>query len=53
MERRIVAQLLTSLDDLATAETDGKPIIIIGATNRPGEALVVHKGMLFVLIPSL
>uniref|UniRef100_V5ET01 AAA+ ATPase domain-containing protein n=1 Tax=Kalmanozyma brasiliensis (strain GHG001) TaxID=1365824 RepID=V5ET01_KALBG len=35
MERRIVAQLLTSLDDLSWEKTDGKPVMIIGATNRP------------------
>ncbi|WVQ70637.1 hypothetical protein IAR50_000157 [Cryptococcus sp. DSM 104548] len=32
MERRIVAQLLTLMDDLAASE---EPVIIIGATNRP------------------
>ncbi|KAE8541449.1 hypothetical protein D1P53_002809 [Cryptococcus gattii VGV] len=32
MERRIVAQLLTCMDDLAASE---EPVIIIGATNRP------------------
>ncbi|KAG7841450.1 hypothetical protein KL942_001329 [Ogataea angusta] len=35
MERRIVAQLLTSMDELSLENTDGKPVIIIGATNRP------------------
>ena len=35
MERRIVAQLLTCMDDLSLDKTDGKPVIIIGATNRP------------------
>lgn len=35
MERRIVAQLLTCLDDLSLDKTDGKPVMIIGATNRP------------------
>lgn len=35
MERRIVAQLLTSLDDLSWEKTNGKPVMIIGATNRP------------------
>ncbi|CEP60556.1 putative AAA family ATPase RIX7 LALA0_S01e13630g [Lachancea lanzarotensis] len=35
MERRIVAQLLTSMDELSFEKTDGKPVIIIGATNRP------------------
>ncbi|AMD21894.1 HFR039Cp [Eremothecium sinecaudum] len=35
MERRIVAQLLTSMDELSFEKTGGKPIIVIGATNRP------------------
>ena len=35
MERRIVAQLLTCMDDLAWDKTDGKPVMVIGATNRP------------------
>ncbi|CDH12114.1 probable Ribosome biogenesis ATPase RIX7 [Zygosaccharomyces bailii ISA1307] len=35
MERRIVAQLLTSMDELSLEKTGGKPVIIIGATNRP------------------
>ncbi|SCV04228.1 LAME_0H16776g1_1 [Lachancea meyersii CBS 8951] len=35
MERRIVAQLLTSMDELSFEKTGGKPVIIIGATNRP------------------
>lgn len=35
MERRIVAQLLTCIDDISWDKTDNKPIIIIGATNRP------------------
>jgi ribosome biogenesis ATPase len=35
MEKRIVAQMLTCLDDLALEKTDGKPVIIIAATNRP------------------
>ncbi|GME88832.1 unnamed protein product [[Candida] boidinii] len=35
MERRIVAQLLTSMDELSLEKTDGKPVIVIGATNRP------------------
>lgn len=35
MERRIVAQLLTLMDELTLAKTDGKPVIVIGATNRP------------------
>lgn len=35
MERRIVAQLLTSMDELSLSKTEGKPVIVIGATNRP------------------
>jgi ribosome biogenesis ATPase len=35
MERRIVAQLLTCLDDLSLENTGNKPVIVIGATNRP------------------
>ena len=35
MERRIVAQLLTCLDDLALEKTGGKPVIVLAATNRP------------------
>lgn len=35
MERRIVAQLLTLMDELTLANTDGKPVIVLGATNRP------------------
>ncbi|KAI9320627.1 P-loop containing nucleoside triphosphate hydrolase protein [Dichotomocladium elegans] len=35
MERRIVAQLLTCMDDLSWEKTDNKPVMIIGATNRP------------------
>lgn len=35
MERRIVAQLLTLMDELSLAKTDGKAVIVIGATNRP------------------
>ncbi|QSL66015.1 hypothetical protein MERGE_003152 [Pneumocystis wakefieldiae] len=35
MERRIVAQFLTCMDDLSLDKTDGKPVLIIGATNRP------------------
>jgi ribosome biogenesis ATPase len=35
MEKRIVAQMLTCMDDLALDKTDGKPVIIIAATNRP------------------
>ncbi|CCK70372.1 putative AAA family ATPase RIX7 KNAG_0E01040 [Huiozyma naganishii CBS 8797] len=35
MEKRIVAQLLTSMDELTLQKTGGKPVIVIGATNRP------------------
>lgn len=35
MEKRIVAQFLTCLDDLALEKTDGKPVIVLAATNRP------------------
>ena len=35
MERRIVGQLLTCLDDLALEKTGGKPVIVLAATNRP------------------
>ncbi|CCX13693.1 Similar to Uncharacterized AAA domain-containing protein C16E9.10c; acc. no. O14325 [Pyronema omphalodes CBS 100304] len=35
MERRIVAQMLTCMDDLRPENNDGKPVLIIGATNRP------------------
>ncbi|KAF1323580.1 Ribosome biogenesis atpase rix7, partial [Globisporangium splendens] len=35
MEKRIVAQLLTSTDSLSLENTGGKPVLIIGATNRP------------------
>lgn len=35
MERRIVAQLLTCMDDVSMEKTGGNPVIIIGATNRP------------------
>lgn len=35
MERRIVAQLLTCMDGLAWESNDGKPVIVLGATNRP------------------
>ncbi|KAI9773940.1 MAG: hypothetical protein M1840_006166 [Geoglossum simile] len=35
MEKRIVAQMLTCMDDLALEKTGGKPVIIIAATNRP------------------
>ena len=35
MEKRIVAQLLISLDSLAMEDNDGKPVIVLAATNRP------------------
>ena len=35
MERRIVAQLLTLMDELRMENTNNKPVIVIGATNRP------------------
>lgn len=35
MEKRIVAQLLTCMDDLALEKTGGKPVIVLAATNRP------------------
>ena len=37
MERRIVAQLLSSMDELSmdNSKKAGKPVIVIGATNRP------------------
>ncbi|KAJ1542143.1 hypothetical protein HK405_010185 [Cladochytrium tenue] len=35
MERRIVAQLLTCMDDITPDRADFKPILVIGATNRP------------------
>lgn len=35
MERRIVAQFLTCMDDLAWEKNENRPVIVIGATNRP------------------
>ncbi|KAG9034256.1 hypothetical protein FRB95_013538 [Tulasnella sp. JGI-2019a] len=35
MERRIVAQFLTCMDDLAWEKTDNRAVMVIGATNRP------------------
>lgn len=35
MEKRIVAQLLTCMDEIALEKTDGKPVIVLAATNRP------------------
>jgi ribosome biogenesis ATPase len=35
MERRIVAQLLTCMDELTAENTNGRAVIVVGATNRP------------------
>ncbi|KAI0084129.1 P-loop containing nucleoside triphosphate hydrolase protein [Irpex rosettiformis] len=35
MERRIVAQFLTCMDELSLEQTNNRPVIVIGATNRP------------------
>ncbi|KAL5406922.1 hypothetical protein PMIN03_007473 [Paraphaeosphaeria minitans] len=35
MEKRIVAQLLISMDSLAMDSKDGKPVIVLAASNRP------------------
>lgn len=35
MEKRIVAQMLTCMDDMTLEKTDGKSVIILAATNRP------------------
>ncbi|EPQ54029.1 AAA-domain-containing protein [Gloeophyllum trabeum ATCC 11539] len=35
MERRIVAQFLTCMDDMSWDKTDNKPVMVVGATNRP------------------
>ncbi|OBZ72212.1 putative AAA domain-containing protein C16E9.10c [Grifola frondosa] len=35
MERRIVAQFLTCMDDMTWEKNENKPVIVIGATNRP------------------
>lgn len=35
METRIVAQLLTCMDDLNPEKNDFRPVIVLGATNRP------------------
>lgn len=35
MEKRIVAQLLISMDGLAMESNEGKPVIVLAATNRP------------------
>lgn len=35
MEKRIVAQMLISMDSLAMETNDGRPVIVLAATNRP------------------
>ena len=35
MEKRIVAQLLTCMDELALEKTGGKAVLVLAATNRP------------------
>ena len=35
MEKRIVAQLLTCMDELSLEKTGGKSVIVLAATNRP------------------
>lgn len=35
MERRIVAQLLSCMDELTLDNCGGKPVLVLGATNRP------------------
>lgn len=35
MEKRIVAQMLTCMDDLSYEKTGGKPVVTLAATNRP------------------
>lgn len=35
MEKRIVAQLLSCLDDIDPATNDGKAVVVLAATNRP------------------
>jgi ribosome biogenesis ATPase len=35
MEKRIVAQLLISMDGISLNENDGKPVIVLASTNRP------------------
>lgn len=35
MEKRIVAQLLTCMDDLNLQSTNGKAVVVVAATNRP------------------
>jgi SpoVK/Ycf46/Vps4 family AAA+-type ATPase len=50
MERRIVAQLITTLDDLTLERTGGLPVLVIGATNRPGLVRNVHFATLGALL---
>jgi ribosome biogenesis ATPase len=40
MEKRIVAQLLISMDGLAMDQNDQKPVIVLAATNRPDSVSV-------------
>lgn len=35
MERRVVAQFLTCMDELTLDKTDGKPVVLIATTNSP------------------
>ncbi|KAH9907989.1 AAA-domain-containing protein [Xylariomycetidae sp. FL2044] len=35
MEKRIVAQMLTCMDDLSLEKLNGKPVVTLAATNRP------------------
>ncbi|CCU77253.1 AAA family ATPase/60S ribosome export protein Rix7/60S ribosome export protein/Rix7 [Blumeria hordei DH14] len=35
MEKRIVAQMLTCMDEISLEKTGGKPVIVMAATNRP------------------
>ncbi|KAI6250380.1 hypothetical protein HI914_01386 [Erysiphe necator] len=35
MEKRIVAQMLTCMDEISLIKTNGKPVMIMAATNRP------------------
>jgi hypothetical protein len=35
MERRIVAQLLSCMDELTLENCGGRPVLVLGATNRP------------------
>jgi ribosome biogenesis ATPase len=40
MEKRIVAQLLTCMDSLCLENTGGRPVMVIGATNR---CVILHS----------